>query len=195
MVPPIPKLDWSQLERFNALDSGQRTQALADLGMNIANRDVLGILTKSHLVIPGKTRYECQHCGECCRYARKVAQLTYEPCLFLTTDNRCAKHEANYLVCQWFPFWVYHHPQLGDLLTIKPYCSGYGKGPLVDYGATVAKLGRLAAAEEENRDGASIIHEVLTIPGRKDWGFPSKENIDALMRYLADKTTPAKIGP
>jgi PAS domain S-box-containing protein len=183
-IPGEP-VNWAHLEQYNDLGPARRAQALAEIGIEASSRDVLGILTKSHFVIPGTTRFECQHCGECCRYARKLAQLTYEPCPFLTDDNCCAKHEGRYLVCKWFPFWLHTDPRLGEILTIKPYCSGYGKGPVVDYAGTVRQMRALAAAEAQDSDGAFVIHEVILIPGAKDWAFPSRANVDALMRQLA----------
>ena len=175
---------WAPFDSYNNLAAPLRAAALKQLGINVTDTDILGILTKSHFVIPAKTRFECRRCGECCRYARKVAQLTYEPCFFLTPENTCSKHDNRYLVCKWFPFWIYHDPSRGPLLTIKPYCSGYGKGPLVDYVATLQKIAQLVAGEAEEDDGAFVIHEVLLVPGRNDWAFPSRDNIDALIRYI-----------
>ena len=175
---------WIPFDAYNALDARLRAGALKKLGITVVDPAVQGILTKSHFVIPGMTRFECQRCGECCRYARKVAQLTYEPCPFLTAENTCAKHDDRYLVCKWFPFWVFDSPEHGPLLTIKPYCSGYGKGPLVEYEATLERCGQLAVAQTSEGDGAFVIHEVLLVPGRKDWAFPSKSNIDELINYI-----------
>jgi len=191
-LPVSRAVEWGAFERYNALPATERAQALPGLGIEVTDRDVLGILTKSHFVIPGKTRFECTGCGECCRYARPVAQLTYEPCPFLTADNRCAKHESRYLVCKWFPFWVFHDPKLGDLLTVKPYCEGYGQGPVVDYAGTVREIAKLAAAGTSEGDGAFIIHQVLLIPGRKDWSFPSKANVDALMNEIGAEARRAR---
>jgi len=179
---------WAPFESYNNLEAPLRAAALKQLGIDVSDRDILGILTKSHFVIPGKTHFECQRCGECCRYARKVAQLTYEPCFFLMPDNTCSKHDSRYLVCKWFPFWIYNDPALGPLLTIKPYCSGYGKGPPIDYFATLKKIVQLVAGEAEEDDGAFVIHEVLLVPGRKDWAFPSRVNIDALIRYIQEES-------
>ncbi len=123
-------------------------------------------------------------CGECCRYARKVANFTYEPCLFLSEQNRCTKHDSNYLVCRWFPYYVHHDARYGDLLTIKPYCTGYGKGPLVDYPTVVREIMDLAQSMKAHEDGAFVIHEVLYLPDRGEWTFPSRNNLDLLMRYL-----------
>jgi PAS domain S-box-containing protein len=176
--------DWNRLAAYNRLEPSKRAAALPEIGITDTDPSILGILTKSHFVIPGETRFECQRCGECCRYARKVAQLTYEPCLFLTADNSCAKHDNRYLVCKWFPFWIYSSSRTGPLLTIKPYCTGFGKGPIIDYGATLERIAGLAAAEASDSDGAFVIHEVLMIPGRKDWAFPSRANIDALMSHI-----------
>lgn len=182
-----PTIEWPALAAYNALPASQRLEALKDLGIEETDKEVLGILTKSHFVIPGQTRFQCKQCGECCRYARKVAQLTYEPCPFLTSDNLCAKHENHYNVCKWFPFWVYKDPVRGPLLTVKPYCTGYGEGPLVDYSATMKRLLQLSIEETEENDGASVIHEVLHIPGRPDWMFPSRANIDALMQHIREE--------
>jgi PAS domain S-box-containing protein len=189
-VLPVGRDDcfWKPFEEYNDLEASKRAAALKTLGIIVTDQAVLGILTKSHFVIPGKTRFECQRCGECCRYARKVAQLTYEPCLFLTPENTCAKHDNRYLVCKWFPFWIFNSPKYGPLLTIKPYCSGYGKGHPVDYNSTLDRIGRLAIKEAQESDGAFVIHEVLFVPGRKDWGFPSKSNVDALMRHINAET-------
>jgi len=179
---------WAPFDAYNALDAPLRAGALAKLGIHVADPAVQGILTKSHFVIPGMTRFECQRCGECCRYARKVAQLTYEPCPFLTAENTCAKHDDRYLVCKWFPFWVFNSPKHGPLLTIKPYCSGYGKGPLVEYDATLKRSRHLAVTQTTESDGAFVIHDVLLVPGRKDWAFPSKSNIDELMNNILQES-------
>jgi PAS domain S-box-containing protein len=179
---------WTAFEEYNDLPAPQRVERLKKLGINASDPDVISILTKSHFVIPGKTRFECRRCGECCRYARKVAQLTYEPCLFLTADNTCSKHDNRYLVCKWFPFWIFSHPQRGPMLTIKPYCSGFGNGPIIDYRATLERIQRLETAETEEADGAFVIHEVLFVPGRIDWTFPSKTNVDALMAHIFKET-------
>jgi PAS domain S-box-containing protein len=176
---------WDQLEGFNRTPSKERGEVLSRIGIGVTNGELGGILTKSHFVIPGKTRFQCQMCGECCRYARKVANFTYEPCLFLTEQNRCSKHDSNYLVCRWFPFYVHHDPKYGDLLTIKPYCSGFGKGPLVDYHAKVKEINDLAESMRINKDGAFVIHEVLYLPEKGEWTFPSRKNLDILMRYLS----------
>lgn len=174
----------AQLEAYNNLEAPLRAEGLKRLGIFEGDPEILGILTKSHFVVAGKTRFECQRCGECCRYARKVAQLTYDPCPFLTAGDACAKHDERYLVCKWFPYWVYNSPAFGPLLTIKPYCSGFGKGALVDSREVMARISGLATEEKKENDGAFVIHEVLFVPGRKDWAFPSKANVDALMGYI-----------
>jgi PAS domain S-box-containing protein len=158
---------------------------LGKLGITCSDHDILNILTKSHFVIPGKTRFECQQCGECCRYARKIANLRYEPCPFLTDKNLCGKHDNRYSVCKWFPFWVYNDPKYGELLTIKPYCSGFGKGPVINYHQTIKNLKELEKQTQNNDDGAFVIHELLYIPDKKEWVFPSRLNIDLLLRYIS----------
>jgi PAS domain S-box-containing protein len=184
---------WAPLDAYNNLPAPQRSEALKSLGIIARDPAIHGILTKSHFVIPGKTRFACQRCGECCRYARKVAQLTYDPCPFLTADNSCAKHNDRYLVCKWFPFWIFNDPNRGPLLTIKPYCSGYGHGAAVDYTATLERISALALTESTESDGAFVIHEVLIVPGRNDWAFPSKTNVDALMAHIHAETRKAAV--
>ncbi len=186
---------WEKLQHYNELGAKERGDALEGLGITATSADVLGILTKSHFVIPGVTRYECQMCGECCRYARKVANFTYEACPFLNAEGRCSKHDKHYLVCRWFPFYVHHDPDLGDLLTIKPYCTGYGKGPLVDYDSKVREINGLALSMKSEEDGAWVIHEVLYLPDRGEWSFPSRENLDHLLRYLGGKGVEQKQRP
>jgi PAS domain S-box-containing protein len=176
--------NWAAFQAYNDLPATQRGAALPGLGVLVDDEDVQRLLTKSHFVIPGHSRFECQRCGECCRYARKVAQLTYESCPFLTEDNSCRKHDSRYLVCKWFPFWVLERPGKSPLLTIKPYCSGYSHGPLIDYNAVVARIRQVARMELEKPDGATVIHEVLMIPGRSDWVFPSKANVDELLQQV-----------
>ncbi len=188
-LPPAAReggggLSLADLEAYNNLEATQRAEGLKRLGIFEEDPAILGILTKSHFVIPGKTRFECQRCGECCRYARKVGQLTYEPCLFLTGENTCAKHDERYLVCKWFPYWIYNSPRFGPMLTVKPYCTGFGKGALVDCRETIERIAGLASEEKRDDDGAFVIHEVLFVPGRWDWAFPSKDNVDALMSYI-----------
>jgi len=187
----IPKGDvsfWEPFEKYNELDSKLRADALKDLGIEASSESVLGQLTKSHFVIPGKTRYECRLCGECCRYARKVATFAYEPCPFLGDNNLCVKHDEHYQVCKWFPFWVYPDKLYGNLLTVKPYCAGYGHGELVDYEKTVTRLLKLRRSGTKEPDGAQVIHEVIYLPTRGEWVFPSKDNIDKLMTFLSKKT-------
>jgi PAS domain S-box-containing protein len=179
-----PVSNWKPFEDYNNTDPKLKADKLAELDIHVTDPAVLGILTKSNFVIPGSTRFECTQCGECCRYARKIATLTYEPCMYLTKDNKCSKHENNYLVCKWFPFWIYSDPKYGDLLTIKPYCSGYGNGKLIDYNATIKKLLNLGDLQKNEGDGASVIHEVLYLPEKKGWFFPSRHNIDELLQYI-----------
>jgi PAS domain S-box-containing protein len=186
---------WEKLAQYNELDARERTEALVSIGITPGSPEVLGILTKSHFVIPGVSRYQCQMCGECCRYARKVANFTYEACPFLSPDNRCTKHGKHYLVCRWFPFYVHHDPKYGDLLTIKPYCSGYGKGDLIEYDAKVREINELAFTMKSDEDGAWIIHEVLYLPDEGEWSFPSRQNLDHLLRYLGGKGVEQKARP
>jgi hypothetical protein len=101
-------------------------------------------------------------------------------------QNRCTKHDSNYQVCRWYPFYVHHDPKYGDLLTIKPYCTGYGQGPVVDYDSTVREINNLAWSMNANEDGAFVIHEVLYLPEKGEWTFPSRKNLDSLMRYQYD---------
>jgi PAS domain S-box-containing protein len=174
------------LADYNAMDARLRVDGLKAMGMIVEDDEVLRVLTKSHFVIPGVTRWECQNCGECCRYAQKIATFTYQSCAFLTDKNMCSKHENRYLVCRWFPFWVYYDPKFGPLLTIKPYCSGYGRGELVDYDVTMAKMMELSSQTAIEDDGAFVIHELLHLPGSKEWAFPSKENVDKLLKLLSE---------
>ncbi len=185
---------WSALTDYNGLPASDRAAALPRLGFEVTDPEVVGMLTKSHFAIPGVSRWACQRCGECCRYARKVAQLIYEPCPFLTEDSSCSKHDGRYMVCKWFPFWVYRDPVRGPLLTIKPYCTGYGVGELIEYGATVERIQRLAATDARADDGAFVIHEVLMIPGTRDWVFPSRTNVDALMERIRGAARPTADG-
>jgi len=178
-------LFWKSLEEYNELDARQRAEGLKALGMIVTDDEILRVLTKSHFVIPGITRLECQNCGECCRYAKKIATFTYESCAFLSEKNMCSKHDSRYLVCKWFPFWVYHDRKYGKLLTIKPYCAGYGHGELVDYDKTMFKMLDLSVKIENQDDGAFVIHELIHLPGSKEWAFPSKENVDKLLKLIS----------
>ncbi|MCE1248050.1 MAG: PAS domain S-box protein [Firmicutes bacterium] len=171
-------------ENYNRTDPRERESFLKQMGLTIHNADELGIMTKSHFVIPGYTRFECTKCGECCRTARKISTLNYEPCPYLDPENLCTKHDDRYNVCKWFPFWIFRDDNLGLILTIKPFCSGYMKGGLVDYGATVKKLLNLQASFRGESDGATVIHEVIYLPTKHRWVFPTRENIDELMEYL-----------
>lgn len=179
-------INWKVFEDYNLLDARQRPEVIKSMGVN--DSELINLLSKSHIVIPGKTRFECQKCGECCRYARKISQFNYDPCPFLTAGNTCSKHDTRYAVCKWFPFFVYTHPKLGEVLTIKPYCSGYGKGPLVDYGSTVRKIKTLQQLPKSESDGAFVIHEVLYLPEKKEWVFPSRQNVDKLLSFIAKAT-------
>jgi PAS domain S-box-containing protein len=142
-------------------------------------------VTKSHFVIPGKTRHRCVQCGECCRYARKTATFTYDPCPFLDGQNQCSKHANRYNVCKWFPFWMFDGGSWGPLLTIKPYCSGFGQGDLVDYGGTMQRLSALAQEEHDDTDGAFVIHELVYLPERHEWAFPTRANVDSLLKLMS----------
>ncbi len=176
---------WKALEAYNSLPADLRADALKSLGMVGNDDDTLRILTKSHFVLPGVTRWECQNCGECCRYAKKIATFTYESCAFLSDDNMCTKHDSRYLVCKWFPFWIYQSDKFGPLLTVKPYCSGYGYGGLVDYDSTMRALSELSVELAMKDDGAVVIHELLHIPGSKEWVFPSRNNVDKLLKSVS----------
>lgn len=177
---------WRRLEDYNSLPAPDRAARLKELEI-VADGELLGVLTKSHFVIPDKTRFECQRCGECCRYARKVATFTYEPCPFLSQENLCQKHDSHYGVCRWFPFYVCHDDRHGDLLTIKPYCTGYGRGTPVNYEDIVRRTNELERHVQVEGDGAFIIHEVVMLPDKGEWFFPSRNNVDHLLRLLANK--------
>ena len=179
---------WELFHAYNELNCTERKDALRKLGIIPENEEVLGQLTKSHFVVPGKTRFECQQCGECCRYAKKSAMFTYDPCPFLGDDNLCIKHDQRYQVCKWFPFWVYPSKKYGNILTIKPYCNGYGKGDFVDYEYTLKTLLELRESSIKDPDGAVVIHEVIRIPGHKEWTFPGIEAVDELMNSLNQKS-------
>ena len=176
---------WKALEDYNRLDTRDRANGLKSLGMIVKDDDIMRVLTKSHFVIPGVTRFKCINCGECCRYAKKIATFTYESCAFLNEKNMCSKHETRYLVCKWFPFWVYQDEKFGSLLTIKPYCGGYGLGEFIDYDKTMGRMSELSLQTAKEDDGAFVIHELLHLPGSKEWVFPSKENVDKLLRLLS----------
>lgn len=175
---------WLELESYNKIDADKRADTLSNIGIIIDSDDVLGQLTRSHFVIPGRTRFLCQQCGECCRYARKIAMFSYEPCPFLDKNNLCVKHDSHYQVCRWFPFWLYADKKFGNLLTIKPYCSGYGKGEPVDYERKVLELVELRNSSVSDPDGAEVIHEVLYLPDSGEWKFPSSDNVNALIRTI-----------
>ena len=186
-VPKGVPSSWEPFEQYNRADPIKRRDMLTGLGISVKDEEILGALTKSHFVIPGKTRFQCQTCGECCRYARKLSTLSYEPCHYLNKDNLCTKHDDRYIVCKWFPFWIYKDEKLGYILTIKPYCTGYGKGELVDYEKVLKNLLDLRQSSIQDPDGAFVIHEVIYLPTQKRWVFPSRKNIDELMNYIADQ--------
>ena len=176
---------WTKLEAYNQLDAQARGEWLVQQGLPTSDPELVRIVTKSHFVIPGKTRHRCVQCGECCRYARKTATFTYDPCPFLSEHNRCAKHSNRYNVCKWFPFWMYDGGDWGPLLTIKPYCTGYGQGDLVDYAGTIQRLSALRQEQRDDADGAFVIHELVYLPERHEWNFPTRANVDSLLKVMA----------
>lgn len=176
---------WPKLEAYNQLDAQARGDWLVQHGLPTSDPELVRIVTKSHFVIPGKTRHRCVQCGECCRYARKTATFTYEPCPFLDEHNRCAKHESRYNVCKWFPFWLFDGGSWGPLLTIKPYCTGYGQGDLVDYAGTIKRLSELTQQQHDNADGAFVIHELVYLPEHHEWAFPTRANVDSLLKLMS----------
>ena len=111
---------WPKLEAYNQLDAQARGDWLVTQGLPTSDPELVRIITKSHFVIPGKTRHRCVQCGECCRYARKTATFTYDPCPFLDEHNQCSKHASRYNVCKWFPFWLFDGGSWGPLLTSNP---------------------------------------------------------------------------
>jgi PAS domain S-box-containing protein len=176
---------WPKLAEYNRLDAQARGDWLAAHGLPTSDPEVLRIVTKSHFVIPGKTRHRCVQCGECCRYARKTATFTYDPCPFLDEHSQCTKHANRYSVCKWFPFWLFDGGGFGPLLTIKPYCTGYGQGDLVDYAGIIQRLSALTQDQHDNADGAFVIHELVYVPERREWAFPTRANVDSLLRLMS----------
>jgi PAS domain S-box-containing protein len=176
---------WPKLETYNQLDAQARGDWLVKQGLPTTDPELVRIVTKSHFVIPGKTRHQCVQCGECCRYARKTATFTYEPCPFLDAHNQCAKHASRYDVCKWFPFWIFDGGSWGPLLTIKPYCTGYGRGDLVDYPGTLLHLSELAQKQQSDADGAFVIHELVYVPEQREWAFPTRANVDSLLKLMS----------
>ena len=176
---------WPKLESYNQLDAQARGDWLVAQGLPTSNPELVRIVTKSHFVIPGKTRHRCVQCGECCRYARKTATFTYDPCPFLDQHNHCAKHASRYNVCKWFPFWLFDGGTFGPLLTIKPYCTGYGQGDLVDYAGTIQRLFELTQQQQDDADGAFVIHELVYLPEHREWAFPTRANVDSLLKLMS----------
>jgi PAS domain S-box-containing protein len=176
---------WPMLEEYNRLDAQARADWLAAHGLPTSDPELLRIVTKCHFVIPGTTRHRCVQCGECCRYARKTATFTYEPCPFLDEHNQCAKHANRYHVCKWFPFWLFDGGRLGPLLTIKPYCAGYGQGDLVDYAGTIKRISDLDQQQHDDADGAFVIHELVYLPELREWAFPTRANVDSLLKLMS----------
>ena len=171
---------------YNQLDAQARADWLAAQGLPTSDPELVRIVTKSHFVIPGKTRHRCVQCGECCRYARKTATFTYDPCPFLDEHNHCAKHASRYNVCKWFPFWLFDGGSFGPLLTIKPYCTGYGQGDLVDYAGTIQRLSELTQQQQQDdADGAFVIHELVYLPEHHEWAFPTRANVDSLLKLMS----------
>jgi hypothetical protein len=106
------------------------------------------------------------------RSARNVAGISAKwrssstnPRLCHTFENTCAKHSNRYHVCHWFAFWAWHDPRLSAILTIKHNYVGYGKASLVDYRATVERIGKLREANEEAADDAFVILELTFVRG------------------------------
>ena len=176
---------WPKLEAYNQLDAQARGDWLVQQGLPTSDPELVRIVTKSHFVIPGKTRHRCAQCGECCRYARKTATFTYDPCPFLDEHNHCAKHASRYNVCKWFPFWLFDGGSFGPLLTIKPYCTGYGQGELVDYAGTIKRLSELTQQQHDDADGAFVIHELVYLPEHREWTFPTRANVDSLLKLMS----------
>ena len=177
---------WPKLEAYNQLDAQARGDWLVQQGLPTSDPELVRIVTKSHFVIPGKTRHRCVQCGECCRYARKTATFTYDPCPFLDEHNHCAKHANRYNVCKWFPFWLFDGGSWGPLLTIKPYCTGYGQGDLVDYAGTIKRLSELTQQQQQDdADGAFVIHELVYLPEHREWAFPTRANVDSLLKLMS----------
>jgi PAS domain S-box-containing protein len=171
---------------YNQLDAQVRGDWLTAQGLPTNDPELVRIVTKSHFVIPGKTRHRCVQCGECCRYARKTATFTYDPCPFLDEHNHCAKHASRYNVCKWFPFWLFDGGSWGPLLTIKPYCTGYGQGDLVDYAGTIKRLSELTRQQQQDdADGAFVIHELVYLPEHHEWAFPTRANVDSLLKLMS----------
>jgi hypothetical protein len=57
----------------------------------------------------------------------------------------------------------------------------------VDYDAKVRDTNALEHGTQIDSDGATVIHEVLLLPDKGEWYFPSRSNIDHLLSFLADK--------
>ena len=54
---------WKGLADYNKLDTQQRAERLKTLGITVDDEEIISVLTKSHFVIPGVTRFKCQTCG------------------------------------------------------------------------------------------------------------------------------------
>ncbi len=178
---------WRQLDGYNRLDARTRVESLLPLGLGTKDEEALRVLAKSHFVIPGKTRFTCKGCGECCRYIYRVTTFSYRPCEHLTPQNRCSIYPRRFQICHTFPFWILRDPNLGKLLTIKPYCHGYGQGALLDYDRIVSSLEQHEREIAGHRDEVQIVHELLLMPDTGEWSLPSPDNFSKLWRYAREQ--------
>ncbi len=176
---------WEDLEKYNQTPAKERAEALVCLGISGMSDRNPAILKKSFRILERPVS-NARCAANAAAMPARWRTSPYEPCLFLFGPEPLHKNTIQIIsVCRWFPFHVYHDPRFGDLLTIKPYCTGYGKGPLVDYDARVREINELASAMRTNEDGAWVIDEVLYLPDRGEWTFPSRANLDRLMKFLA----------
>ena len=54
---------------------------------------------------------------------------------------------------------------------------------MVDYQETMKRIKLLEKQTDTDDDGAFVIHELLYLPEKKEWFFPSRTNLDQLLRF------------
>ncbi|HLO66079.1 MAG TPA: YkgJ family cysteine cluster protein [Holophaga sp.] len=141
------KLDIALLERCNGTSNPLRAYLEHHLGPIPDERYLespeMGFWSFA-FVLPGRTRYACIRCGNCCRNIHSINERILDggDCPHLV-GNLCGNYDKRWSACRTYPFNTHTGFDGVDLLMLDRNCGGAGKGPLITadrYRATVRAL-------------------------------------------------------
>ena len=125
---------------------------IPDFSINDFANSGIARYARYNFVIPGKTRYSCIKCGNCCKSLRSIGEriLNGQDCPNLV-NSKCDKYLTRYTACRTYPFHIIAPDERTDILVIDGNCNGFGNGAMLtidSYKKIVCDLNRFYSTSD-----------------------------------------------